>query len=76
MKKPLTVEEIRALPEPKNIQDQMIEVVEAFRAVERRLAGNIALAYWRGKQEDVDKAESEALARQEEEKELYPEKNL
>ena len=51
MKKPLTIEEIRALPEPKGIQDQMIEVIDALRQVERRIAGNIALAYWRGKQE-------------------------
>ncbi len=51
MKKPLTIEAIRELPEPKEIQDQMIEVIEAFRAVERQLCGNIALAYWRGKQE-------------------------
>ena len=52
MKRPLTIEEIRGLPEPKEIQDLMLEVVSAFRVVERQAAGNIALAYWRGKQDN------------------------
>ena len=50
MKPPLTVQDIRKMPEPKEIQDQMIEVLEAHYSTARRLAGNIALAYWRGKQ--------------------------
>ncbi len=54
MKRPLTIEEIRGLPEPKGIQDQMIEVVGAFRSAERVACGNIALAYWRGKQESEE----------------------
>lgn len=54
MKRPLTIEEIRELPEPKHIQDLMIEVIERVRMVERSVAGNIALAYWRGKQEEDD----------------------
>ena len=51
MKRPLTIEEIRQMPEPKEIQDQVVEVMQTIRRVERTLAGNIALAYWRGKQD-------------------------
>lgn len=59
MKRPLTVEEIRELPEPKEIQDLMIEVAGAFRIAERQAAGNMALAYWRGKQENDKQLEDE-----------------
>ncbi len=56
MKRPLTTKEIREMPEPKEIQDLMIEVVSAFRIAEGQACGNIALAYWRGKQEPpIDK---------------------
>ncbi len=55
MKRPLTIEEIRKMPEPKEIQDLMMVVVGVFRIAERQATGNIALAYWRGKQDNTGK---------------------
>ena len=60
MLRPLTVEEIREYPEPKEVQDQLIEVVNSFRVAERQACGNIVLAYLRGKQDNTGR-ESERL---------------
>ena len=51
-------EEIRGLPVPKEVQDLMIQAVNRVRLLEREVAGNIELAYWRGKQEQSKECKS------------------
>ena len=48
----LNDEEIKELPVPDEIKKLISGITQTFHMAVRELAGNIELAYWRGKQED------------------------
>ncbi len=51
MGRKLSTDEINGLPIPKEIQSLMKEIISRIDLLGRETAGNIELAYWRGRQE-------------------------
>ena len=57
----LTDEEVGELPIPDEIKKLISQTTQSFHMVVRELAGNIELAYWRGKQENDQAQDSKTL---------------